>query len=185
MTKYKVGDKPTVKHGLSMGWVNGLWINQSMVECAGKKVEIREAWVDKNGDRYYMKTNEELWCWSNDCFEPIEPEYEPTRSMKEPELQKTIGETNPMTRASILAEAAKIVTTDREQQYGSPEDNFGLAARYWTILFDKHISAHGVAMAMTLLKMARIQSGQVKPDNYVDGCGYLACGAEIAGKGAK
>jgi hypothetical protein len=32
---------------------------------------------------------------------------------------------------------------------------------------------------MTLLKVARISSNPKHVDNWVDGCGYLACGGEI------
>ena len=38
----------------------------------------------------------------------------------------------PTTRAEILDAAKKIVTGDREKQYGSPEDNFGVIARLWS-----------------------------------------------------
>jgi hypothetical protein len=32
---------------------------------------------------------------------------------------------------------------------------------------------------MTLLKLARIKSNPRHQDNWVDGCGYLACGGEL------
>jgi hypothetical protein len=35
---------------------------------------------------------------------------------------------------------------------------------------------------MTLLKIARIASNPKNIDNWEDGCGYLACGGELAGK---
>ena len=92
-----------------------------------------------------------------------------------------------MTRRQILDEAIMITTHDREVQYGSPQSNFALAAEYWTVwLKDKLISpldAHDVGIMMTLLKTSRIQTGQVKPDNYVDACGYLALAGEIAERG--
>lgn len=39
-----------------------------------------------------------------------------------------------------------------------------------------------VAAMMALLKIARIADGNSKDDNWIDGCGYLACGGEIDGK---
>ena len=36
-----------------------------------------------------------------------------------------------------------------------------------------------VAVMMTLLKLARIKSNPRHQDNWVDGCGYLACGGEL------
>jgi hypothetical protein len=33
---------------------------------------------------------------------------------------------------------------------------------------------------MTLLKLARIKANPDNMDSWIDGCGYLACGGEIA-----
>ena len=43
------------------------------------------------------------------------------------------------------------------------------------------IDAEDVAAMMALLKIARISENQRHMDNWVDGCGYFACGGEIAG----
>lgn len=91
-----------------------------------------------------------------------------------------------MTRREILETAIQCVCTDRETQYGAPEDNLGLIAQYLSVyLKDRLIGkldAHDIGMFMTLLKVARIQSGQAKADNYVDGAGYLALAGEIREK---
>lgn len=97
----------------------------------------------------------------------------------------------PTTRAEILDAAKKIVTGDREKQYGSPEDNFAVIARFWEVYLSERCVSGGaevtlnpddVAMLMTLLKVARIMTGTFKGDSYIDACGYLACAAEIAGR---
>ena len=88
----------------------------------------------------------------------------------------------PTTRAEILDAAKKIVTGDREKQYGSPEDNFGVIARLWSVNEGREFTPVDVAMMMTLLKVARIETGHYKADSYIDACGYLACAAEIAGR---
>lgn len=88
----------------------------------------------------------------------------------------------PTTRAEILDAAKKIVTGDREKQYGSPEDNFGVIARLWSAYAGREFTPVDVAMMMTLLKVARIKTGYYKADSYIDACGYLACAAEIAGR---
>lgn len=85
-----------------------------------------------------------------------------------------------MTRPEILDETKKIVCTDRNAQYGEPEDNFGIIAKYWSDYLGRDISAHDVGIMMTLFKVGRIQSGGTKADNYIDACGYLACAGEIA-----
>ena len=88
-----------------------------------------------------------------------------------------------MRRAEILENARKCVCGDREQDYGSPENNFALIARLWREYLDtdKPITAHDVAVMMALLKIARIATGRYKADSYVDACGYLACAGEISG----
>lgn len=86
-----------------------------------------------------------------------------------------------MKRAEILSEANKCVTTDRETQYGAPEYNFQLIAKLWNVYMGTNMfNAHDVGMMMALLKVARIMSGQIKEDNYIDLAGYIACAGEIA-----
>lgn len=96
-----------------------------------------------------------------------------------------------MTRAEILDGAKKCVCEDRESQYGSPEDSFGLIAELWEPIIrtycvsngaDVYITADTVAIMMSLLKIARIAGGRFKADSYIDACGYLACAGEIAGR---
>ena len=43
-------------------------------------------------------------------------------------------------------------------------------------------TAVDVAVMMNLLKVARIKSSPSNMDNWEDGCGYLACGGELAGR---
>lgn len=86
------------------------------------------------------------------------------------------------TRAEILDAAKKIVTGDREKQYGKPEDNFAVIAEFWTTYIGHPISSEDVAIMMALLKIARIRSGNYKADSFVDGVGYLSLAAEIAGR---
>ena len=97
----------------------------------------------------------------------------------------------PTTRAEILDAAKKIVTGDREKQYGKPEDNFAVIARFWEVYLSERCVGGGaevtlnpddVAMLMALMKVARIMTGTFKGDSYIDACGYLSCAAEIAGR---
>lgn len=93
-----------------------------------------------------------------------------------------------MNRKDILETAGSYVTVDRETQYGSPEDNFGIIADLWHtyLLGCTHggdLNAEDVAIMMCLLKVARIASGQKKDDNYIDLAGYAACAGEIATRG--
>lgn len=84
-----------------------------------------------------------------------------------------------MKRADILQAAEKCVTGHREQEYGSPENNFDTIAKFWSIYTGYSITAKDVGMMMALLKIARIKSGNATEDSYVDLAGYAACTGEI------
>jgi hypothetical protein len=84
-----------------------------------------------------------------------------------------------ITRETILDDAKSCVCGQREQDYGTPESNFGLIAELWTAYTNYNISALDVAMMMALLKIARIKNGGGTGDSFVDLAGYAACGGEI------
>lgn len=85
-----------------------------------------------------------------------------------------------MTRPEILEKAAQCVCGHREQEYGSPENNFQVIAGLWRSYKGVDFTATDVAMMMALLKIARIQGGNATEDSFVDLAGYAACGGEIA-----
>ena len=98
-----------------------------------------------------------------------------------------------VTRKSILGDAEKCVCSDREKEYGTPEDSFSSIAALWndylsatgTMLYDVNgneleLDAHDVGLMMALLKISRIATGHHKADNYTDLAGYAACAGEIA-----
>lgn len=88
-----------------------------------------------------------------------------------------------MTREECLENAKICVCGQREQDYGSPEDNFALIAKLWSVYTTTPISAQDVAMMMALLKIARIVTGTGTEDSYIDLAGYAACAAEIGTEG--
>lgn len=83
------------------------------------------------------------------------------------------------TRERILNDAIRCVCSDRDDQYGSPEDCFYVISQFWSTYLNKDVSPKDVAAMMGLLKIARIQNGKAKADNWVDLAGYAACGAEL------
>jgi hypothetical protein len=87
-----------------------------------------------------------------------------------------------MNRSEILDTAKEYVTRDRAATHGDAEQNFNMVALYWSAHLNKNIKPHDVAVMMTLLKLARARSNPAHADNWIDGCGYLACGGEIADK---
>lgn len=84
-----------------------------------------------------------------------------------------------MKRADILRTAEKCVCGQREQDYGSPENNFEIIAGFWTVYKGVPFTPNDVAMMMALLKVARIKSGGGTADSFVDLAGYAACGGEL------
>ena len=90
-----------------------------------------------------------------------------------------------MKREEILEAAKKCVTGDREQDYGSPENNFSIIANLWVAYLQSrdvdidYLEPSDVAAMMILVKLARVSSGHAKADNWIDIAGYAACGGEV------
>lgn len=84
-----------------------------------------------------------------------------------------------MTRKETLENALKCVCGERQDQYGTPENNFGRIAKLWTAYLGYEVSSVDVAMMMAMLKIARIKTGSATDDSFVDLAGYAACGAEL------
>lgn len=59
-------------------------------------------------------------------------------------------------------------------------ENFAAIASYWSTHLGVEVTGSDVSVMMALLKVARIKSNARNTDNWIDGCGYLACGAELA-----
>ena len=90
-----------------------------------------------------------------------------------------------MTRAEILKAAERCVCTDRNQQYGDPEDNFRTISMLWSVYLcargmEHPLSAADVGAMMALFKLGRIATGGDKADNFIDLAGYAACAGEIS-----
>jgi len=93
-------------------------------------------------------------------------------------------------RAEILEAARACVCGEREQDYGSPENNFTTIGLLWGVYLRaahpelakvvaiNHITPKDVATMMALLKVARIATGS-SADSFVDLAGYAALAGEI------
>jgi len=90
-----------------------------------------------------------------------------------------------LTRAAL-----EIVTHDRNEQYGEPEDSFRTIAALWTGYLDARqynpneepLAPEDVARMMELLKMARrMTADNPSKDSFVDAIGYLLCEAKMPG----
>lgn len=87
-------------------------------------------------------------------------------------------------REYVLNQARVCVCGDREQDYGSPENNFHTIANLWMDYLgakgvEVDLELYDVAAMLALLKIARIAGGHAKKDNWIDLAGYAACGGEL------
>lgn len=97
-----------------------------------------------------------------------------------------------MTRKEILEAAEKCICGQREEDYGTPENSFGLIAELWTPIIrscmppdsDICVLPEHVALMMALLKVARLIANPGHGDGWVDLAGYAACGGELGTGGA-
>ena len=81
----------------------------------------------------------------------------------------------------ICEQASRIISGERQGQYGSPEDSFAIIAHLWNgYKGGNYFNSNDVAVMMALMKIARISNGVFKEDSYVDAIGYLAIAAELS-----
>lgn len=91
-----------------------------------------------------------------------------------------------MKRSEILEAARRCVCGEREQDYGTPENNFETIGLLWGVYlraahpeFAKVMPINGITAKdagtmLALLKVARIATGS-SPDSFIDLAGYAAC----------
>lgn len=82
-------------------------------------------------------------------------------------------------RLNVLAEAARVVSGDRQHSYGHPRENHGCTAAMWTAYLtrkygaDQHaLDARDVCMLNALQKISR-DANRPKRDNLIDVAGYM------------
>jgi hypothetical protein len=99
------------------------------------------------------------------------------------------GRLGQYTATDIANSAANLVGGDRDRQHGAKADNFDRIAVMWNAWLDirtdpsARLTGHDVGMMMSVMKLARTQSGAHNVDDYIDACGYAACAGEIASDG--
>jgi len=96
--------------------------------------------------------------------------------------------TNPVNNNYLgrcLDEAKSIITGERQDSYGNPEDSFNIISEFWTTFLrhrfgDKEILLNSLDIAnmMILFKQARKLGQSHSRDNYLDSCGYESIAAD-------
>lgn len=84
-----------------------------------------------------------------------------------------------MHRSEILKTAETLINGDRQEQYGTPQENFARIAVGWSVLLGHDVTPSQVALCMAWLKMARLVNGP-HDDSFIDGAAYMALAGELA-----
>lgn len=169
--------------------VNAFFLGDRKVFTGGRKTDlefpddVRQSmiWAFEDADMRRTRLNAKLM-----GYEVIEDDTPNTAEAVEENSEDVKRK---LTRADILHAAEKCVCGQREQDYGTPEDNFKAIAELWEAYLNKactrgvnvRVEAKDVAVMMALLKIARIAAGGGKADSWIDLAGYAACGAECEG----
>ena len=82
-------------------------------------------------------------------------------------------------RSECLAEAMDLITGDRNREYGEPIHNFERIANGWSIILNKIVEPHEVALCMAWLKIARLVETPMHKDSYTDAAAYMALGWQL------
>ena len=85
------------------------------------------------------------------------------------------------TTREYLDIATKIVTGQRQYDYGDKYQNHKNISELWSSYLGTKISAHDVAICMLLVKVARLKH-RTTEDCYIDMAGYAAIAGEINDK---
>jgi len=85
------------------------------------------------------------------------------------------------TARGFLTDALETIE-DRGFIYGDPAINHLRIAQLWSVYFERSVEPHDVAMAMALVKVARLIESKHHQDSVLDACAYLSLFGELAGK---
>lgn len=88
----------------------------------------------------------------------------------------------PFTRETVLTTAEQLINGQRARDYGDASENFQRIANLWAPILGVQVTATDVALCLTQLKVARLITSPAHKDSWIDACGYLALGGEIANK---
>ena len=86
------------------------------------------------------------------------------------------------TTKDYLTKAIELVSGERAKEYGDKVSNHWNIANFWTMYLGMRVTAHDVAIMMTLLKIARTKLGDRTDDTYIDASAYMAIAGECEKK---
>jgi len=83
-----------------------------------------------------------------------------------------------MKSSEYLEKTLKIISGDRERDYGNKTTNHQNIANLWSIFLEHKVTAQQAAICMLLVKVARLMHSKTE-DCYIDMAGYAAIAGEI------
>lgn len=197
MTEFKKGDKVRVKEfdANLMGFFDGF--NPKMKKYCGKDMEV--CFVDPVFETVFLKGAQmddgRLWAWRPDWLEKIldKPASDNPRdidafldSLLERNRCNKCEQNNSTTidgnsvdwgnilaeDSSILLEAERILTGERDTDYGDPVENFSRIAEIASLLSGEKLTPETCVTVMIAVKLSREQYKH-KRDNLVDLVAYI------------
>ena len=184
--KYKAGDKVRVRSWEEMEREFG-GDTGGNIAVRGDEFLFTKGMREFCGKEFTVKVVDEAF--GEYLLDGVVPEWKFCDEM----LCDVSGRSSVHERAKILDEAAKIICSDRNDEYGEPEDNFEVIGELWSAFLTARCAPVGteiemgpaeVAEMMALFKIGRLASAYCpKRDSFVDCAGYIACAGEIALRG--
>ena len=107
-------------------------------------------------------------------------DFQPTKVTPEDDADRDVP---PPSRSDILLEAERLLSEEREAQYGDPHAFWAMVAAIWSARLGVGIHSATACSMMANVKQVRAQLGAPNPDNATDACGYEALAGEIALRG--
>lgn len=93
----------------------------------------------------------------------------------------SMTDTTPRERDQILDTAKSLISGDRQETYGDAADDFTRTGKMWAaILGVDTVTPEQVALCMAAVKIGRLCHTPTHRDSWIDACGYLALGGDIA-----
>ncbi len=76
---------------------------------------------------------------------------------------------------TILEEAARLTSGDRDGTYGPPADDYGRTAAMWSAILGIPVTAEQAILCMIAVKISRLCNSPEHRDSLVDLAGYARC----------
>ena len=154
-----------------------------LIECDA--VAMLSGWEDSRGAKleYLLARELVLPVLDAETLQPLQSEPVPLVHLHRLRIRWEQAHEEP---EPVLDEAKRITTSDRQEDYGHPSQDFARTAQMWTGILasrlreGERIIPMDVPLCMIAVKLAR-QAHRHKRDNLVDIAGYARTAAMIAG----